>query len=231
MQEKSFEGIVKLYKEEFYVNTRTGVGLDSVLKKIDPLLNKMASKTYMRGHSFEDIKQEIVILAIDGVRSYDPKKQAMLSTFLHIHLKNKLISKLKKDNSLSKDAFGLKEKNSSDSLRKARSEVSIESLFTDNNKGSGESFASDVLSEEKYSLHGDPKNNFSKINFKVSLNSLLEKISPDVSDAIKLMYYEDCSIKDASKAVGMTEAVLRNRLKRLSKNRLFQDIFEEYIDN
>ena len=69
----------------------------------------MASKTYMPGYNFSDIKQELIVIAIEGVNAFDPKKNVKLSTFLHIHLRNKLISKIKSVNKLSNDAFSLSE--------------------------------------------------------------------------------------------------------------------------
>tara|TARA_A100001011_G_scaffold379364_1_gene445296 strand:+ start:8613 stop:9404 length:792 start_codon:yes stop_codon:yes gene_type:complete len=108
---KEFAGNVDVYDENFYVDTRTGEGLDLVLDKIDPLLCKMASKTYIPGYFFDDIKQELAAIAINGIRSYNPKKKVKLSTFLHIHLRNKLISKIRSKNKMSKDAFGLDDLN------------------------------------------------------------------------------------------------------------------------
>jgi len=105
--DKEFAGSVDVYDENFYVDTRTGEGLDLVLDKIDPLLCKMASRTYIPGYFFDDIKQELVEIAINGIRSYNPDKKVKLSTFLHIHLRNKIISKIRSKNKMSKDAFGL----------------------------------------------------------------------------------------------------------------------------
>lgn len=99
-----FKGTVKLYNEEFYIDANTGEGLERAIKKIDPLLCKMASKTYISGCSFDDIKQELAIMAINGIRAYDGSKNVKLSTFLHIHLNNKLGSKIRSDNKMANDA-------------------------------------------------------------------------------------------------------------------------------
>ena len=104
---KHFEGTVKVYDEEIHINTTTKKGYERVLQRIDPLLCKMASKTYMPGYNFDDIKQELIVIAVEGVNAFDPKKNVKLSTFLHIHLRNKLISKIKSVNKLSNDAFSL----------------------------------------------------------------------------------------------------------------------------
>ena len=68
--EKNFEGMVKVYNDEIFISTKTGVGVDFVLKKMDPLLSKMASRTYLPGYRFEDIKQELSIIAIEGIKNY-----------------------------------------------------------------------------------------------------------------------------------------------------------------
>ena len=104
-----FKGNVKLYNEEFYVNSNTGEGLDRVLKKIDPLLFKMSNSLFIPNYAPEDLKQELAIIAIEGVRSYDSTKNVKLSTFLHIHLHNKIISKIRSKNKLSNNAFSVSE--------------------------------------------------------------------------------------------------------------------------
>jgi RNA polymerase sigma factor (sigma-70 family) len=229
MAEKSFEGIVKVYKEEFYVNTETGVGLDSVLKKIDPLLCMMASKTYIPGYSFEDIKHELVLMAIDGIRSYNPDKQAMLSTFLHIHLNNKLISRIRSENKMSNDAFGLFEKNSEgdSKIRRAREELSFTQCTPLNEEGL--MFEHTVSDEDGLYESGKAKS-VSQIHFEVSLNKLCDKLDEKTAKIIKLIYFEDYSIKDAAKEVGLSGWAASMRLKNLSKKKYFRDIFDGYIE-
>lgn len=109
---KFFAGKVKVYNEEFYIDANSGTGLDKVLAKIDPLLFKMSKSLFIPGYSVEDVKQELAILAIEGVRSYDSAKNVKLSTFLHIHLHNKIISKIRSKNKLSNNAFLISENQS-----------------------------------------------------------------------------------------------------------------------
>ncbi len=101
---KSFAGTVSMYNESIYVDTNTGTGVDLVLKKIEPLIFKMSSKTFMRGYAQEDIRQELNIMAIEGIKSFDKSKNVKLSTFLHIHLRNKLISQIKSENKIANNA-------------------------------------------------------------------------------------------------------------------------------
>ena len=78
MREKVFIGSTEFYDETIYINTKTGEGLGRALKKIDPLLCKMASSTYIEGFSFQDIKQELALIAIDGIRSFDSDKNVKM---------------------------------------------------------------------------------------------------------------------------------------------------------
>lgn len=104
---RSYKTNVRMYDEDIFVDTQTKQGYDRIIERINPLLCKWAARTYMPGHSFDDIKQELTILVIEGVNAFDPSKKVKLSTFLHTHLRNKLISKIKSFNKLSSDACSL----------------------------------------------------------------------------------------------------------------------------
>lgn len=109
MNSNYFSGMAKVYNEEFFIDANTGAGLTRLLAKIDPLLFKMSHSLYIPGYESDDLKQELAIMAIEGVRVYDATKNVKLSTFLHIHLHNKLISKIKSKNKLSHNAFNVAE--------------------------------------------------------------------------------------------------------------------------
>lgn len=102
-----FSGTVGVYNETFYINANTGEGFDRLIRKIDPLLYKMSKAFFIAGYSAEDLKQELAIMAIEGVRSFDGTKNVKLSTFLTIHLHNKLISKIRSKNKLSDNATAI----------------------------------------------------------------------------------------------------------------------------
>lgn len=118
-----FSGTVGVYNEVFYINANTGDGFDRLLRKIDPLLFKMSKAFYINGYSAEDLKQELAILAIEGVRTFDGTKNVKLSTFLHIHLHNKIISKIRSKNKLSNNAFATNESGSLPSVCECGSDV------------------------------------------------------------------------------------------------------------
>lgn len=104
---RAYKTNIRMYDEDIYVDTETKQGYARIIERINPLLCKWASRTYMPGHSFEDIKQELTIIIIDGINAFDPSKKVKLSTFLHTHLRNKLVSKIKSFNKLSNDACSL----------------------------------------------------------------------------------------------------------------------------
>jgi RNA polymerase sigma factor (sigma-70 family) len=233
MTEKNFEGIVKVYNQEFYVNTNNGVGLDSVLKKIDPLLSMKARKAYLPGYSFEDIKQELTCIAIDGIRAYDPDKGAVLSTFLHGHIDNKFISKLRSENKQANDAFFLKSnsadgnvENSEDAVRfrKAREELSFSQCTPAN--GDEELLFEDTLASDD-GLYTYSKDVFNDINFKISLDKLTDGLDEKTSKIIDLVFKEDYSIKDAAHEVGLSGWAASMRLKNLSKRKIFKEAFNK----
>ena len=84
-----------MYDEEYEIDHETCKGYEKILSKIDPLVNKYARKLCLFGLDFDDAKQEVVIILLEGVRNYDHSKNVKLSTFLHLHINNKVISKIK----------------------------------------------------------------------------------------------------------------------------------------
>lgn len=86
---------VKMYDEEYEICHESCSGYEKVISKIDPLVNKFARKLCAFGLDFEDSKQEVLIILIEGIKNYDEEKEVKLSTFLHVHINNKVISKMK----------------------------------------------------------------------------------------------------------------------------------------
>jgi len=227
----SFEGIVKVYDETFYVNTETGVGLDSVLKKIEPLLNKMSSKTYISGYTFEDIRQELNIMAIQGIRSYNPSKGTKLSSFLQTHLRNKLISKLRSVNKMSNDSFALYEKKGDKAeggkIRRVREEILFSSCTPEGVEDPSMMFENTVAEEE--GLYGMSGPSLSDKEFELAIRSLESSLDPKTVTIMKLVYYEDYPIKKAADAVGLTGWAASMRLKKLKENEFFMEAFGDFV--
>lgn len=227
MKDKVYIGTAEFYDESIFVNTGTGEGLDRALKKIEPLLCKMAASTFISGYSFYDIKQELAAIAIDGIRSYNPDKNVKMSTFLHIHLRNKLISKLRSENKMSNDAFLLND--GQPVPKKVRGEINF-SQVSDRMSSGGDDykdvdFESNISSE--LNMFGSHENSHEKTEFASSLARLVSTMDRKTSKIIELIYLRDYSIKDAAAEVGLSGWAASMRLKKLSKNRLVKDLFDK----
>jgi len=248
LMKKSFKGTVVIYKESVYIDTDTGEGVGFVLKKIDPLLSKMASKYFISGYQFNDKKQLLSIIAMEGIRSYNPDKGASLSTFLHRHLRNKFISKLRSENKISNDAFGLYSteeecdcggsilpgdgikfcdlcgRRFSEKFKRARPEIGFSQIrMVETSDGEPELFEN-TLSQSN-GMYKESDHMFSRIDFRTSLSSAIKDIDPVTLVIMELIYFEDYSIKDAAKMVGLTGWAASMKLKKLSENEKFAEVF------
>jgi RNA polymerase sigma factor (sigma-70 family) len=97
-------GLVRMYGEDVSIDKRTRSGYDLVLKKIEPLICDWARKVYFGNMPYEDRKQEIYMIAIQGVDNFNPDKGVALSSFLHTHIRNKILSKMRTSNKKSRNA-------------------------------------------------------------------------------------------------------------------------------
>ena len=219
---------VAVYDEVFYVDTETGEGIDKVLKKIDPLLCGQAAKSYLPGYVFDDIKQELTVIAIDGIYAYDPTRGVKMSTFLQTHLKHKFISKLRSENKMSNDAFGFEDDGSSpgqSKIKRVREELNFSQCTPVNRENEMIPFEHSVGEED--GMYGELRMSYDSINFRVSLKKLLAKIDPKTAKIVELVYFKDYTIKDAAYEVGLSGWAASMRLKNLSNKRAFQDIFDK----
>ena len=193
----------------------------------------MASKSYMSGYDFNDLKQELSAIAIEGVKSFNPDKNVKLSTFLHIHLRNKMVSKLRSVNKISNDAFALHQDSDSNDpqkeygLRKSREELVFSSIRPKMDKNSEEygSFEDGLSSDSSmYSASSEPINS---CEFRSSILKLYDSIDNKTARIIELVCLNDYSIKDAAEEVGLTGWAASMRLKKLNKNRIIKDILNK----
>lgn len=99
-----FIGKAFVYDDEVFVDTTTGKGYDQVIEKMKEYVNWYSGKVNLLGFDKDDIKQLIVVYLLDGIRRYDPNYKIKLSTFLCVHVKNRMISRIKDDMRESKNA-------------------------------------------------------------------------------------------------------------------------------
>ena len=246
-----FKGLVKMYDESLYINTDTKEGYGRVLERIDPLLCKMASKTYIPSSNFEDIKQDLSIMAIEGIDSYNPDKKVKLSTFLHIHLRNKLISKIKSANKLSNDASFFKTsdaflcscgeeirvdksnspvtcpgcgKQHASTYKRSREEINFGAI-PKRSPSDGEEYAEfeTTLSSED-GLYPTPRSDYADVELSLLIDKLSDSLDPTTSSILKMVCLEGYSIKDAAAKFGLTGWAASMRLKKLSRYSILRDL-------
>jgi RNA polymerase sigma factor (sigma-70 family) len=252
---KKYAELVDMYDEKIFVNTETKEGYDKVLKKIDPLLCKWATKTYISGYHFNDIKQELSIMIIEGINAFDPDKKVKLSSFLHNHLKNKLISKLKSANKLSNDAYGLSEEKTKTICscgglfsekgkvnvckecgneygpvyRNSREEL-VFSIMPKRSPSTGEEyldFESSLATSD--GMFSSGKSEYDKVDLDLAIEKLSAQVDVKTRTILKMVCLEGFSISDAAKHVGITGWAASMRLKKIKANKILNDILEDLI--
>jgi len=248
---KHYESMVDVYDEKILINTKTKTGYAAVLKKIDPLLSKMAKRTYISGYAFDDVKQELSLMAIEGINSFDPARKVKMSSFLHNHLKNKLISKLKSSNKLSNDAFDSSVEVAIDRCKcGSSSEKSVTSNLCDNcKKECGPTYRNsrDEITFSsipiKVSSHGDELDFESSISScdsvyanttsaydDIAIGLAIEKLSKCVDEdtraLLRLICIDGYTVTDAAKSIGITGWAANIKLKKIKSNKILIDILE-----
>lgn len=229
-----YSGYVDMYDEKIFIDTKTKMGYSRVLERIDPLLCKWSSRTYMPGYTYEDIKQELSVIIVEGINSFDPNKKVKLSTFLHTHLRNKLVSKIKSVNKLSNDACSLRGKgvvNESDDgkYRRSREELSFSSIAkVDPNSGEEYSEFQTTLAESD-SLYAEDGTVFERIDLELAIEKVADLVDDKTYLILRKVCLEGYSIKDAAAEVGLTGWAASMRLKKLSKHKIINDILEDLL--
>jgi len=99
---RGFVGKAFVYDEEIFINTFTGEGYDLVVNKMKNYIDWYSGNVRLAGFDREDIKQFMFVLLLDGIRRYNPRPSnsytnIKLSTFLYIHIKNRIISRIKEE--------------------------------------------------------------------------------------------------------------------------------------
>jgi RNA polymerase sigma factor (sigma-70 family) len=250
-----FEGNVQMYGDTFFISTKTKKGYDKVLKKIDPLIRSISSKIYIQGYTFDDIKQEVTILAMEGIDSYNPDKNVRLSTFLHIHIRNKVISMIKHHNKLSNDAslsidsdFGFCDCGDKVTIDYANIKDNDETACsycrkkTKNifRKSREEIVFSSIKNKDDESENLDFQSSISEsdslfyrdgytgnIDLELILKKVKDDIDPKTAFILKRICVDGASIKDAAKEVGMTGWSASLKIKKLANIDEFRYLIKE----
>jgi RNA polymerase sigma factor (sigma-70 family) len=252
-----FEGNIQMYEETIYVSTVTKQGYEKILKKIDPLIRSMSTKVYIPGYTFEDIKQEISRIAIEGIDSFDPEKKVRLSTFLHVHLRNKVISLIKHHNKISNDAsvsldidIGACECGGKFIQKKQDDNNLYSEIICCNscNKITNQ-FYRRSREELVFSSLGPKESAEDQVDFQSTLSTedsfyskdgytggvdidavlkkIKEEIDPNTAHVLKRICIDGLSIKDAAAEVGMTGWTASVRIKKLADHEEIRYLLKE----
>lgn len=252
-----FEGNIQMYEETIYISTVTKQGYDKILKKIDPLIRSMSTKVYIPGYAFEDIKQEISRIAIEGIDSFDPEKKVRLSTFLHVHLRNKVISLIKHHNKISNDAsvsldvdLGICDCGGRIIQKKQEENIMYSDITCCISCGkSTNHFYRRSREELVFSSLGTKEPSEDQVDFQSTLSTddsffsrdgytggvdidavlkkIKEEIDPNTAHVLKRICMDGLSIKDAAAEVGMTGWTASVRIKKLADHEEIRSLLKE----
>tara|TARA_Y100000034_G_scaffold134142_1_gene201753 strand:- start:526 stop:1203 length:678 start_codon:yes stop_codon:yes gene_type:complete len=211
---------VKMYDEVFYINKETGSGFGPVIKKIEPLIFNISKSRYINGYSEEDLRQELSLIAIEGIRAFDESKGVKLSTFLHIHINNKILSKIRSVNKKSNNASSLKDsERTSDFICK---EIAFTDVRINGDNDESDKFE-DLIEDDRGGIY-----HIDNIDFNLFLEDLKGSIDRNSWLLIKYISQDGMSIKDASEKVGINIWNSASILKKLAKHEIIREFYESY---
>lgn len=199
---------VRMYDEDILINKKSGKGFQKVLDKIDPLISSMAVRYKINNYAVSDVKQELYLIAVQGIKAFDPNKNVKLSTFLHVHLNNKIISKLKSSLKKSNNAVYL---NNQDEFFR---EINVDSISLINDMEE---------SQDIYMIKNIYEMN---LDFDLFLELLKEDIEYESWLIVKLLTVENLTIREISEKLNMNIWTVSNKLKKLSKNEYILSFYD-----
>lgn len=199
---------VRMYDEDILINKKSGKGFQKVLEKIDPLISSMAVRYKINNYAVSDVKQELYLIAVQGIKAFDPNKNVKLSTFLHVHLNNKIISKLKSSLKKSNNAVYL---NNQDEFFR---EINVDSISLINDMEE---------SQDIYMIKNIYEMN---LDFDLFLELLKEDIEYESWLIVKLLTVENLTIREISEKLNMNIWTVSNKLKKLSKNEYILSFYD-----
>lgn len=108
-KQTGFKGSVEIFGEPVYIDTRTGIGYESTLKKLAPCISKLSSKYSFDNAGFvlDDVKQHIAVLMLEKMPKYNSGFSTKLSTFLYTCAERQLINEVRNLNNSIRNATTL----------------------------------------------------------------------------------------------------------------------------
>jgi len=91
-EHRSFVGLVRVYGLPVYLDTISGTGVAEVLEKMSKFLDGFSRWRHADSAIDKtDMRQEAYVAALEGMRSYRDDCSTQLSTFLHQHVRHRMI--------------------------------------------------------------------------------------------------------------------------------------------
>jgi RNA polymerase sigma factor (sigma-70 family) len=75
-----------------YIDTRTGSGIDGVLRYVMDFIKYQARQMSIPSYGIDDLIQELTAIALAAIPDYSIEKSANMLTFLQNHIKNRMIN-------------------------------------------------------------------------------------------------------------------------------------------
>ena len=254
---KGFVGKAYIYDEEVFVNTNTGEGYNTVVSKMNSFIDWYSGHVRLAGFDKEDVKQLMFMILFDGIRRYNPMthKNIKLSTFLYVHIKNRIVSRIKEENRQSLNATynepfyrfmcqcGLsfisnKEEGMKASCNRCKSCVNDKwKIRIEHYKPVSLDSITTLVDENEEQTHSGygisnnlidlmgKVNEIKDVEYNLDLEAVLMDESKTTRKIAELIYHKDYSITDAAKEVGLSCWAASLRLKKMGKKRHIRELF------
>lgn len=238
-----YSGKVDVLDKEIFIDTKTGIGYDRVLSAIEHMIRHLSDKFNIDNFSYEDNKQQIALYALEIIAKYDPRKGTKLSTFLQIALRNELINKIRDQNTAKRNPTFLNVK------YKKVTCTDCKHVFVFKKKIGGiaecpkcqkimrvtQSNSININFKEKHNVFMDSLSDLSYISEDeiienqdiIKLINSIDKKDPVLAKLVKLIVIDDLSLTKAAEVAGVTPIWARIKIKRLKKNKIIREIFDD----
>lgn len=250
-----FSGKVKLYDTEVYIDTRSGQGYEEIIKKLNPLICKFASKYHFNGNSFDDTRHDVIVHILEGILKYDPRKETKLSSFLQMRVNRRLINEIRNNGRAFRNATFLNISTFSCTCSCGHNFVEtvgkeediicpecsrrIEDLDCKNpinmyevsesmlnyRYWDGEKDCNAYVNTDELLYNNHKVRPDVEAMNRCDMQKWLKDEDPRVVKIVELMYFHDYTVKAAAEQVGLTGAGANLKLKCLKNNKMVREIF------
>ena len=249
-----FIGTLMVNGRSIYVDTRDGTGYKSVLEGLGALITDLSTKYYFLGNTREDTRQDIILLMLEGIPKYDPRKGTRLCTFLTMRTNRLLANTIRDKSRFLRNATFLNvtsfhatcECGNSFSATIAKNDEEIvcdrcgkaiinkmlintpevtESGLYFTKDGEEKPGNIDGLSLNDLDIIGNPQVAVDEqVMAKERMDMLTDLRDAKMDEIIGLICYQDYSITDAAERVGMSNGGVNMKLKKLRDRKVVRDI-------